>query len=461
MSMSSMLLFFLAQSKSFFLSIITVFLNIQISFKSNYIFSPFLWCCLIASISTFYLKKCSKKVYLVDFACYKPLPSCICAKEMFIEKSKLVGSFRDESINFQSKILDRSGFGDKTYVPEDSLRIPPRICTSEARRETESVIFGVVDELLLKTKMKVEDIDILITNCCIFNPSPSLSTVVVNHYKLEDQVLCYNLSGMGCSAGLVAVDLAKQLLMVHQNSYALVVSTEILNSGWYSGNNRSMLVTNCLFRVGGAAILLSNISSDSRRSKYDLKHTGSQDNCYNSVLQKEDETDKIRGIALSNDLMSSAGLALKENITTLGKYVLPLLEQLKFATSFVVKKYINKNMKVYTPDFKLCFEHFCIHTGGKAVQDEMQKVLGLSDWQIEPSRMTLYRFGNTSSSSVWYALAYCEAKGRIRKGDRIWQVAFGSGFKCNTTVWCALRNVDPIKDINPWSDEVHEFPVDD
>ncbi|CAJ2654630.1 unnamed protein product [Trifolium pratense] len=447
------------------LSTIGHFLNIQILlFKSNNIFSLLLWCSLIAFIATFYQKKCSKNVYLVDFACYNPFPRGICSKEMFIEQSKRVGHLK-ESIDFQKKILDRSGFGNKTYVPESLLENPPNICTNAARKETESVIFGAIDELLLKTKMKVEDIDILITNCSIFNPSPSLSAMVVNHYKLKHQILCYNLSGMGCSAGLIAIDLAKQLLEVHPNSYALVVSTENINSGYYLGNNRSMLVSNCLFRVGGAAILLSNISSDSHHSKYHLKHTirthkGSRDNCYNSVFQKEDETNKITGVSLSKDLMSTAGFALKENITTLGKFVLPLLEKFKFVSTFVVKKYFNKKMKVYTPDFKLCFEHFCIHTGGKAVLVDIQKVLGLSDFQLEPSRMTLYRYGNTSSSSIWYVLAYCEAKGRIRKGDKIWQIAFGSGFKCNTAVWCALRDVDPIKEINPWMDEISQFPVD-
>lgn len=226
-----------------------------------------------------------------------------------------------------------------------------------------------------------------------------------------------------------------------------------------------MLVSNCLFRVGGAAILLSNNTSDYHRSKYHLKHTvrthkGSQDKCYNAILQKEDETNKITGISLSRDLMTSAGEALKANILIIGRYVLPLAEQLKFLSSSVGKKYFNSKMKVYTPNFKLAFEHFCIHTGGKAVQDEIQKVLELSDWQLEPSRMTLYRYGNTSSSSVWYVLAYCEAKGRIKKGDRIWQIAFGSGFKCNTAVWCALRNIDPMEEINPWNDEIQNFPVD-
>ena len=33
-----------------------------------------------------------------------------------------------------------------------------------------------------------------------------------------------------------------------------------------------------------------------------------------------------------------------------------------------------------------------------------------------------------------------EQNRRLRRGDRIWQIAFGSGFKCNSAVWQALRN---------------------
>jgi predicted naringenin-chalcone synthase len=80
-----------------------------------------------------------------------------------------------------------------------------------------------------------------------------------------------------------------------------------------------------------------------------------------------------------------------------------------------------------------------IHPGGRAVLDELQKNLRLSGWHMEPSRMTLHRFGNTSSSSLWYELVYTKAKGRV------WQIAFGSGFKCNSAVWRALRPI-PIGD---------------
>ncbi len=233
---------------------------------------------------------------------------------------------------------------------------------------------------------------------------------------------------------------------------------------WYNGNNRSMLITNCLFRMGAAAILLTNRSSDHRRSKYQLIHTlrthkGADDKCYNCVIQKEDMNKRL-GIELSKDLLTVAGEALKTNITTLGPLVLPISEQILFFVNLVGRKIFKMKIKQYLPDFKLAFEHFCIHAGGRGVLDELEKNLGLTEWHMEPSRMTLYRFGNTSSSSLWYELAYSEAKGRIKKGDRVWQIAFGSGFKCNSVVWHALRTINPkYEKNNPWMDEIDDFPV--
>lgn len=83
------------------------------------------------------------------------------------------------------------------------------------------------------------------------------------------------------------------------------------------------------------------------------------------------------------------------------------------------------------------------HAGGPAVLDAMEKNLQMTEWLMKPSRITLYKFGIISSCSVWYELAYAEVKGMIEKGDKIWQIAFGAGFKCSSYVWCALTDVDP------------------
>ena len=55
-----------------------------------------------------------------------------------------------------------------------------------------------------------------------------------------------------------APDSLLHCLQVYPNSNAIVVSTENITQNWYFGNERSMLIPNCLFRVGGACMLLSN-----------------------------------------------------------------------------------------------------------------------------------------------------------------------------------------------------------
>ncbi|KAL3536657.1 hypothetical protein ACH5RR_000023 [Cinchona calisaya] len=409
-----------------------------------------------------------RPIYLVDFSCYKPEEERKMSVDSFLKMTEENGAFGEDSVHFQKRISVRSGLGDETYLPRGITSSPPNLCMKEARAEAEAVMFGALDSLFSKTSVKPQDIGILVVNCSLFNPTPSLSSMIVNHYKLRTDIKSYNLGGMGCSAGLISLDLAKHLLQGNPNTYAIVVSTENITLNWYFGNDRSMLLCNCIFRMGGAAVLLSNKHRDRARSKYQLVHTvrthkGADDNSYNCVSQREDEKGTV-GVSLARELMAVAGDALKTNITTLGPLVLPFSEQFMFFVTLVKKKVFKAKVKPYIPDFKLAFEHFCIHAGGRAVLDELQKNLNLTDWHMEPSRMTLHRFGNTSSSSLWYELAYTEAKGRVSKGDRVWQIAFGSGFKCNSAVWKALRPIitcgeDECNKANPWVDCIDRYPV--
>ncbi|KAH6765080.1 3-ketoacyl-CoA synthase 4 [Perilla frutescens var. hirtella] len=412
--------------------------------------------------STVYIMTRPRPVYLVDYACYRAPDFLKAPYSRFMEHSRLTGDFDESSLEFQRKILERSGLGDETYVPEAMHSIPPQPSIQAAREEAEQVMYGALDKLFNNTNVKPKEIGVLVVNCSLFNPTPSLSAMIVNKYKLRGNIKSFNLGGMGCSAGVIAVDLAKDMLQVHRNTYAVVVSTENITQNWYFGNKKSMLIPNCLFRVGGSAVLLSNKAKDRRRAKYKLVHVvrthkGADDKAFRCVYQEQDGAGKI-GVSLSKDLMAIAGGALKTNITTLGPLVLPISEQLLFFATLVIKKLFKKNVKPYIPDFKLAFDHFCIHAGGRAVIDELEKNLQLLPVHVEASRMTLHRFGNTSSSSIWYELAYIEAKGRMRRGNRVWQIAFGSGFKCNSAVWQALRNVKSSNN-GPWDDCIDRYPV--
>ena len=63
-------------------------------------------------------------------------------------------------------------------------------------------------------------------NCSLFCPTPSLSAMLVNRFKMREDILSFNLGGMGCSAGVIAIGLAQRLLKTEPEKYALVVSTE-------------------------------------------------------------------------------------------------------------------------------------------------------------------------------------------------------------------------------------------
>ncbi|KAF5482314.1 hypothetical protein F2P56_002895 [Juglans regia] len=418
--------------------------------------------CLLSNI-IFSITKRPPKVFLLDFACYKPPPTQMCSKEKFIERFKIYGNSNEASIEFMRKLLGRSGLGEKTYMPSNLLRDPPDPCREETMREVETVMFGAVDLLLEKTGVNVKEIGIVIATTSNLNVVPSLADMVVHRYKLGQIVLVYNFTTMGCSSGLRAVGLAQKLLQVHPNTYALLVSPENAKQTIYKGNEKSKLFINFPFRVGGAAILLSNRSSDQDRAKYELIHsvhtqTASSDRSYKSIFDEED-SEGIWGVTISRDLLAVAIEVVEANIHALGSLVLPFSEKIRYLTNYFIRYFNIADVKPYIPNFKKAIEHVFPHVGTKPVLDEFEKNLGFNEADVEASRMNLFRFGNTCSCSVWYALSYGEAKGRIKKGDRLWQIAFGSGFKCSSAIWRVLRTVGG-DERNPWKDEIDEFPVD-
>ena len=319
--------------------------------------------------------------------------------------------------------------------------------TEEAREESRIVMADCVRNVLASTGIKAKEVDILVVNCSLFSPTPSLCAMIINDFGMRSDILSYNLSGMGCSAGVISIDLAKNLMASKPNSIALIVSTENLTQALYLGNDRSFLVQNILFRCGGAAVILSNRWRDAFVSKFKLltsirTHYVSEESV-GCVYDTEDDLG-IPGVRLSKDIVKVAGRAMEKNFTALGPHVLPLTEQIKVVssmfTTWLGKKTGYWTSTVYIPDFKRGIHHFCIHAGGRGVIDGVQKNLKLNDDHVAASRHALYTYGNTSSSSIWYEMDYIRKNSKLKRGERVLQVAFGSGFKCNSAVWLCINH---------------------
>ena len=74
-------------------------------------------------------------------------------------------------------------------------------------------------------------------------------------------------------------------LQNNRNMRIIIAGTENILWNLYKGNQRSMLITNCIFRLGGVALLLSNHPADRRMAKYRLTHMvrthlGAEDEAY-------------------------------------------------------------------------------------------------------------------------------------------------------------------------------------
>jgi 3-ketoacyl-CoA synthase len=133
-----------------------------------------------------------------------------------MEHTRLI-SDDDKSVRFQTRILERSGLGEDTCLPPANHYIPPNPSMEASRAEAQLVIFSAIDDLVRRTGLKPKDIDILVVNCSLFSPTPSLSAMIINKYKLRSNIRSFNLSGMGCSAGLISIDLARDMLQVCVN----------------------------------------------------------------------------------------------------------------------------------------------------------------------------------------------------------------------------------------------------
>ncbi|KAC9638031.1 hypothetical protein R6Q59_008865 [Mikania micrantha] len=391
-----------------------------------------------------------KECYMIDYECYMgkkkmQLNTEECAKIVARNKNLQVEDYR-----FLLQTIVNSGLGEETYGPRNIIlgeEEHPKLADSLS--EMESVFYDTLDNLFSRSKVSPSDVDILVVNVSLLSAVPSLTSRIINHYGMRENVKAFNLSGMGCSASVVAIDLVQQLFKTHKKQLAVVVSTESMAGNWYCGRERSMMLSNCIFRVGGCSMLLTNDMARKNQAILKLKcmvrtHFGSNDDAYNCCMQVEDDAGH-GGFRLTKLLTKAAAQALTKNFRVLLPKVLPFWEIVRYA---VCKTGTKINLKTG-------IEHFCIHPGGRAVIDEVGSSLGLDEYDLEPARMALHRFGNTSAGGLWYVLGYMEAKKRLKKGDRILMISLGAGFKCNNCVWEVTRDMN---EPNVWKDSIENYP---
>jgi 3-ketoacyl-CoA synthase len=418
-------------------------------------------------------------VELVDFACLRPPRRLRIPIPALLEHLRLIGCFDEPSVEFMSRVIGASGMGDETYFPPSLHCIPPSATHADALAEARAMFVPTLDALFARTGVAPSAVGALVVNCSGFCPAPSLASVIAGHYRMRSDVRAVNLSGMGCAAGVAGVDVARAALGAHAVDYAVVVSAEIVTVGWYGGRDRRKLLLNCFFRTGCAAALLTGAGSVvSVPPKYRLvalarTNRTADDRSYMSAVREED-AEGITGFSIGRGLGGVARDLLRAHLHELGPAILPWHEKLRHAVAMLLflcqQKWSKKlpdddggggNNDGPRPNFLTAASRFCLPSSGMPMIRRLAEGLGLGEQEAEAALMTFHRFGNQSASSLWYQLAYHEAKVQVRRGDRVWQLAMGSGPKANSVVWERVGG-DPdaaAADYGPWAECIHRFPI--
>ncbi|KAJ6711360.1 3-KETOACYL-COA SYNTHASE [Salix purpurea] len=175
---------------------------------------------VITTLITYFLYlaliRSNSVIYLIDFACYLPADNLRVTIASFVEHLHIGGTFSTDCSEFQERVVERSGIGDEACMPIALHELPPEAYFKASLEEVEQVLFPIVEDLLSKHNISPTSIDILISNCSLFCPTPSITAMITNKFGFRSNIKSFSLSGMGCGAGLLSISLAKDLLKVSQ-----------------------------------------------------------------------------------------------------------------------------------------------------------------------------------------------------------------------------------------------------
>ncbi|KAI4340392.1 hypothetical protein MLD38_025232 [Melastoma candidum] len=193
-----------------------------------------------------------------------------------------------------------------------------------------AIVSSGIGKLLDRSRVSPSQIDFIVVTVSTLAAVPSLCTRIINRYKMREYIKAFNLTGMECSGSLISVDLVQHLFKSYKNKIALVVTSESLSQNWYSGNDRSMILANCLFRSGGCAMRLMNNGALKSKCMFKLKclviaHHGTKDESFGRCIQKEDDQGRM-GFYLGKNLPEAATRAFVSNLKEISPTILPLRE---------------------------------------------------------------------------------------------------------------------------------------
>ncbi|HKJ33685.1 MAG TPA: type III polyketide synthase [Balneolales bacterium] len=259
------------------------------------------------------------------------------------------------------------------------------------------------------------DITHVITVSCTGFFAPGPDYFIVKELKLSPNTHRYHLGFMGCYATFPALKMAKSICESDSSANVLVVSLELCTLHLQFREEPDFLISASLFADGGGGMIVSSRMPRNPATALEMKHFTTNV----TPTGEEDMAWTIGNNGFDMILSTYVPKIIGENINNI---IQPLFKN----------NGMNKDM----------IDYWAIHPGGRAIIDNIQKSLGLTDEHTRYSREVLKTYGNMSSATIIFVLKQILEQPSPKENEQIYAMAFGPGL----TIESGLLIKNPLLD---------------
>ena len=296
------------------------------------------------------------------------------------------------------------------YSPqENTFKSPSTKVRNDLYAEAAKPLYTrVAKNALNASQFSADDVTHVITVSCtgFFAPGPDF--YVVKNLCLHPSTQRFHVGFMGCYAAFPALKMARAFCDADPDAVVLIVCLELCTLHLQLGADMDRMLSASVFADGAGAALVS-----AKRPQRDEQKRVLELSQLETTLTPTGEEDMAWTVGDNGfDIVLSS-------------YVPDILETNLEAALTPLFASLGR-----TPDE---VQHWAIHPGGRAILDKIQRGLALSEEQLEPSRQTLFEYGNMSSATVLFVLK--EVMQRAQPKESVCAMAFGPGLTVESGVF--------------------------
>ncbi|MGW0908524.1 3,5-dihydroxyphenylacetyl-CoA synthase DpgA [Streptomyces sp. NPDC002853] len=271
--------------------------------------------------------------------------------------------------------------------------------------------------------IELADVDYL---CCVTTTgflTPGLSALLIKDMGMGAGCSRVDVVGMGCNAGLNALNATTAWSMAHPGQVAVLLCAEACSAAYVMDSTMRTAVVNSLFGDGAAAIALFADPPDAAGpapGELPTEHAGSSAGpC-------------LLGFAshLIHEAVDAMRYDWDDDAHKFSFYLDPDIP-------YVVGAHAERVVDRLLADAGLrrsSVDHWLVHSGGKKVIDAVRMNLGLTRQDLRHTTGVLRDYGNLSSGSFLFSYERLLEEGRVRAGDFGVLMTMGPGSTIETAL---------------------------